>query len=317
MPRSESKIVFGLTDAALIAMTVIWGLDFIVIKTTLSEISPFAFMAGRFVIAGTLLVLVVKWRQGGFGIPRADWGKVALLGIVGTTIYQPLFLNGLALTKASNSALILASTPAFIVLLNRFIRGERFTLRGWVGIALSFLGITLIVFSSGDLTLDSSALLGDVFILAATILWSLYSVLSAPLLKRYSSLSLTALSTLFGTIPLVILSIPALLAQPWPSVSPGGWSGLLYSAIFAIVVAYVIWNIGVQRIGGARTAMYNNLTPVIATLAATVFLSESLTVLKIAGAIVIFVGLYLARTANVVVSTNEKRINEWGTFGSE
>jgi drug/metabolite transporter (DMT)-like permease len=258
-------------------------------------------MAGRFIIAGTLLFLIVRLRQGGFGIPRADWGKVALLGIIGTTIYQPLFLNGLALTKASNSALILASTPAFIVLLNRFLRGERFMARGWFGIALSFIGITLIVFSGGDLTLDSSALLGDGLILAATFCWSLYSVLSAPLLKRFSSLSLTALSTLFGTIPLVILSIPALVAQPWASVTLSGWSGLLYSAIFAIVIAYVIWNVGVQRIGGARTAIYNNLTPVIATLAAAFFLHESLTPLKIAGAIIIFVGLYFARTANVIV----------------
>lgn len=297
----QSKIGFGCIDLALVGMTLIWGFNFIVIKTTLTEIAPLAFMAGRFIIAATLLVLIVKWRQGGIGIPRADWRSAALLGIVGTTLYQPLFVNGLALTKASNSALILAATPAFIALLNRFIRGERFTLRGWVGIALSFLGIALIVVSSGDMTLDPSALLGDVLILTAAILWSLYSVLSAPLLKRYSSLSLTALSTLFGTIPLVLLSIPALAVQPWASVSTGGWVGLLYSAIFAIVIAYVIWNIGVQRIGGARTALYNNLTPVVATLAAFVFLNETLTWLKIAGAVVIFVGLYLARTANIVV----------------
>jgi len=299
--NQQSKIGFGLIDLALVGMTWIWGFNFIVIKATLTEIAPLAFMAGRFVIAATLLVLIVKWRQGGFDIPRADWRSVALLGIVGTTLYQPLFVSGIALTKASNSALILAATPAFIALLNRFRRGERLMLRGWVGIALSFLGIALIVVSSGDMTLNSSGLWGDALILAAAILWSLYSVLSAPLLQRHSSLSLTALSTLFGTIPLVLLSIPALAAQPWASVSPGGWVGLLYSGIFAIVVAYVIWNIGVQRIGGARTAMYNNLTPVVAALAAVVFLNETLTLLKIAGAVVIFIGLYFARTANIVV----------------
>lgn len=297
----QSKIQFGLIDAALVGMTLIWGLNFIVVKTTLVQISPNAFMAARFIIAGVLLSAIVRLRQGGFGIPRAAWGKVALVGIIGTTIYQPLFLNGLALTKASNSALILASTPAFIVLLNRFIRGERFAARGWFGIALSFAGIGLIVASGGDLMSDSRALWGDLLILGATFCWSVYSVLTAPLLKQFSSLSLTALSTVFGTIPLVIISLPALVAQPWASVSPSGWSGLLYSAIFAIVIAYIIWNVGVQRIGGARTAIYNNLTPVIATLAAALFLNEPLTILKIAGAIIIFIGLYLARTANILV----------------
>lgn len=297
----KSATRFAPIDAALIGMTFIWGFNFIVVKTTLAEISAPAFMAARFIIAGTLLFIIVRMRQGGFGIPRADWGKVALVGIVGTTIYQPLFLNGLALTKASNSALILACTPAFIVLLNRFLRGERFAARGWFGIALSFAGIGLIVLSGGDLLANSGALLGDALILAATVCWSVYSVLTAPLLRRFSSLSLTALSTLFGTVPLVMLSLPALAAQPWASVSPAGWSGLLYSAIFAIVIAYIIWNVGVQRIGGARTAIYNNLTPVIATLAAALFLNEPLTVLKVAGAIIIFVGLYLARTANILV----------------
>lgn len=299
--NQQSKIQFGLIDAALVGMTLIWGLNFIIVKTTLVQISPNAFMAARFVIAGALLFAIVRLRQGGFNIPRADWGKVALVGIIGTTIYQPLFLNGLALTKASNSALILASTPAFIVLLNRFVRGERFAARGWLGIVLSFIGIALIVVSGGDLTADTSALLGDGLILAATFCWSLYSVLTAPLLKRFSSLSLTALSTLFGTIPLVLISLPALVAQPWAEVSVSSWSGLLYSAIFAIVIAYIIWNVGVQRIGGARTAIYNNLTPVIATLAAALFLNEPLTVLKITGAIIIFIGLYLARTANIIV----------------
>lgn len=299
--NQKSEIHFGLIDAALIGMTLIWGFNFIIVKTTLSEISAGAFMAARFMIAGALLWAIVRWRQGGFGIPRADWGKVALVGVIGTTIYQPLFLNGLALTKASNSALILASTPAFIVLLNRFIRGERFAARGWIGIALSFAGIGLIVASGGDLMSDSRALWGDILILGATFCWSVYSVLTAPLLKQFSPLSVTALSTLFGTVPLVLISLPALVAQPWADVSVSGWSGLLYSAVFAIVIAYIIWNVGVQRIGGARTAIYNNLTPVIATLAAALFLNEPLTVLKITGAIIIFIGLYLARTANIIV----------------
>ncbi len=297
----KSEIHFGLIDAALVGMTLIWGFNFIIVKATLAEISAGAFMATRFVIASALLWALVRRRQGGFNVPRAAWGKVALVGVVGTTIYQPLFLNGLALTNASNSALILAATPAFIVLFNRFLHGERFAARGWFGVALSFVGIGLIVASGENFLGDSSALLGDALILAATICWSLYSVLSAPLLKQFSSLSLTALSTAFGTIPLTILALPALAAQSWTNVPLSAWGGLMYSALFAIVVAYIIWNVGVQRIGGARTAIYNNLTPAIAALAAALFLNEAWTILKIAGAIIIFIGLYLARTANVVV----------------
>jgi drug/metabolite transporter (DMT)-like permease len=75
----------------------------------------------------------------------------------------------------------------------------------------------------------------------------------------------------------------------------------VYSAGLAIVVAYILWNTGVKRIGSARTAIYNNLTPVIATFGAAIFLGEPLTIFKIVGAGIIFLGLYLARTANLVL----------------
>lgn len=297
----KSKISFGFTDLMLVLMTFIWGFNFIIVKTALLELSPMAFLALRFSIATLFFVLFVRLRQGGFAIPRSEWVKVALIGIVGTTVYQPLFINGLALTKASNTALILATTPAFIVLAQRILYRERFAARGWLGILLSFVGIILIVISGGDLTANSQALLGDLMVLGGTLCWALYSVFAAPYLKKYSSLEFSALSTLFGTLPLLVLTAPAVLQQNWVAVSASSLIGVLYSALFAIVVAYIIWNLGIQRIGGARTAIYSNLTPVIAAFAAAVFLGEELTPLKIVGAAIIFGGLYLARTANIVL----------------
>ena len=297
----KPEMVFGITDLALLSMSFIWGLNFVVVKTTFAEITPFAFMALRFLTASVLFLVVVHIRQQGFQIPRQAWGRIALIGIIGTTLYQPLFLTGLSYSQASNSALILASTPAFVVLLNRFVHNERFSTRGWLGLGLSFTGLALIVLSSGNFSVDSQALVGDGMILGATICWSLYSVFSAPLLKRYSALSVAALATIFGTVPLLFISTPAVLAQNWAQVSLGGWLGLIYSASFAIVIAYILWNFGVKRIGSARTAIYNNLTPVIASFAAAIFLSEALTPFKIIGAAIIFIGLYLARTAQVVM----------------
>ncbi len=298
--NTVSSVQFGTTDIALIAMTFIWGLNYIVVKTTIAEILPFAFVAVRFGTASVLFLLVVRVSQRGFFIPRHAWGKIALLGLLGTTVYQTFFLTGLASVQASVSALILASSPAFVVLFNRLIHQERLAARGWVGLLLSFMGLGLVILSGGGTNLSAAALLGSFFILVATFAWSLNSVISAPLLKRYSSLSVAALSTIFGTIPLLFIGIPALTAQNWAEVTTGGWLGLLYSTVLAVVLAFVLWNVGVKRIGSARTAIYNNLTPVIATFGAAIFLGEALTVAKITGAVVIFIGLYLARTANIV-----------------
>ncbi len=292
---------FGLVDAALILMTAIWGSNFVVLKFTFLEIAPMAFMPLRFLLASTLLLIVLASRERTLRLRREDYLKVALVGLVGTSLYQLLFINGVALTTASNSALILASTPAFIALINRISGHERLDRRGWLGIALAFLGILLIIESADGVEWGSATLVGDLLVLVAAICWSLYSVLSAPLLRVYSPLRVTALSTAIGTIPLLLLGSPAVWVQDWSRVGARGWMGLAFSSALAIVVAYVIWNVGVRRIGGARTATYNNLTPVVASLVAALFLNEAITPLKILGAAVIFVGLYFARTGNLVM----------------
>lgn len=303
-PRAAAqpaRIQFGTTDLALVAMSLIWGFNFVVVKTTFLELSPFVFLALRFLFASIFFLVVVYLVQKGFHIPRRAWGKILVLGIVGTSLYQPLFMTGLSLSQASTSALILATTPAFVVFLNRIISRERFSARGWLGLLFSFTGLALIILSGADFVHDARALLGDGLVLAATVCWSFYSVLSAPLLKRYSALSVAALSTIMGTVPLLFITAPAVAAQNWSQVTTTGWLGVLYSSVFAIGIAYILWNYGVKRIGSAHTAIYNNLTPVIATFGAAIFLGEPLTVFKIVGAIVIFIGLYLARTANIVM----------------
>lgn len=110
-----------------------------------------------------------------------------------------------------------------------------------------------------------------------TFLWASYAVLAAPLMLTYSPLRVTALTTGIGVLLLILLGMPAVAALPLSQVQPSGWAGLLYSAISAIVVAYIIWNSGVKKIGGARTSLYSNLIPVIGTITAAIVLGEAIT----------------------------------------
>jgi drug/metabolite transporter (DMT)-like permease len=148
-------------------------------------------------------------------------------------------------------------------------------------------------------------LLGDLMILVGSFLWALYAVLAAPLMTRYSPLRVTALTTSIGAVPLILIGLPAVAAMNFDQVQASGWAGLLYSATFAIVIAYVIWNNGVKKIGGARTAFYSNLIPVVGTISAAFILGEVITPLKVVGAAVIFFGLYLARTSKMVIAPTD------------
>jgi drug/metabolite transporter (DMT)-like permease len=184
-----------------------------------------------------------------------------------------------------------------MALINWLMGRDQLTVRGWGGIGLVFGGIALMIQSHDGFQWGAQTLQGDVLILLGTWCWSLYAFLAAPLMRRYSALRVTSVSTAAGALPLVVLGVPALAAQDWARVSAGGWSGLLYSAIFAIVIAFIIWNVGVQRIGGVRAAVYQNLTPIVATVVAAVVLREAVTPVKLLGTLLILSGLVLVRTA--------------------
>ena len=100
----------------------------------------------------------------------------------------------------------------------------------------------------------------------------------------------------FGAVPLVLVAIPSLAGMHWAGVSTSAWLGTFFSSIGALVVAYLIWARGIQRLGPARTAMYSNFTPVVAMLAAWGFLHETPTPWQVTGAAGIFSGIWLTRT---------------------
>lgn len=292
-----TPVKFGLIDLALLAMTAIWGVNAVIVKTTYVQIPPLVFMAARFMVAGALL-LAVLWRtEHSLRVARKDWLLLIAAGMVGTGFYQPLFLTGLALTTASNTSLLIATSPAFVALLNWLLRREYLSVRGWIGIALTFGGVVLIIEGGHGFTFAAQSMVGDLLILIGSFLWASYAVLAAPLMMRYTPLRVTALTTSLGAAPLILLGLPAVATHDWQQVNAWGWGGLLYSAVFAIVIGYIIWNNGVKKIGGARTALYNNLIPVIGAISAALLLGEALTPLKVVGAVVIFAGLHLARTA--------------------
>ncbi len=284
------------TDLLLISMTFVWGANFSILKIAFHTLSPLAFNVLRFLIATLLFIGILFWQRQPVRIARADVWKVIALGIIGHSVYQLFFIEGLAHTTAANASLLMATVPIFVALFSALLHIEYVTLRRWVGITLSFVGIALVTGGNGQpLQLGASHLLGDLLVLGAAMMWAVYTVMSKPLLTRYSPLQLTTASIIPGTAVLALFGSPAILAQHWSSVKPVAWAGLAYSAIFAIVLAYLIWFTGVQRVGNARTAVYSNVIPVVASLLAWVVLREPFGVLQAIGGAIILTGVILTQ----------------------
>jgi len=290
---------FGLIDLMLLAMILIWGINFAVVKAALAEMTPLSFNSLRFLLASALTLLSLRLIEGDMGFARGDWWRLLGLGLIGNTCYQLLFINGINHTTAGNSALLLATTPIFVSLIGAAFGVERVGKLAWVGVFLSLAGIFMVIVGSGkELGLAKETISGDILVLIGAAAWSVYTVLCKPMLSRYSALKLTALAMAAGTPFIVLFSIPQLLAQDWATVSWQGWLGLFFSGSMAIALAYIIWNSGVSKVGGARTAVYSNLSPVIAAIFAWLTLGEAITIFMVVGAAMIFLGIYLTRRPN-------------------
>jgi drug/metabolite transporter (DMT)-like permease len=298
VPRTRS---WGTTDLLMLGTVLIWGINFTVVKLALRFFSPMGFNALRFGLATitTLLLLRLSERANGdnrwFAVERGDVVKVILLGLIGHTLYQVLFINGLARTTPANSSLLMATSPIWVAVLSHFLRIERASPLTWAGIGVSFSGIVLLIMGGGGVSLGAATFVGDLMLLGCAIIWATYTTGSKPLLTRYSPLKLTALTMTAGTVPLVLLGIPALRVQDWSVVTPGSWGALLFSGLLAVAAGYVAWYTSVQRVGNARTAIYSNLTPVIAILFSWAVMGSTLAPLQVAGAAVVLGGLILTR----------------------
>jgi drug/metabolite transporter (DMT)-like permease len=286
----------GWTEAALLLMVLVWGVNFAVVKQALASFEPLAFNAIRFLIA-SLFVYVVLRVQGSVSAPdRKDVPRVIALGLAGNVLYQMAFILGLDLTLAGHASLMLATTPIFTAVLSAVAGHERPGVRTWVGASISFLGVGLVSGGAALLQGMGDAVWGDLILVGAALVWAMYTVGARPIVRRYGSVRTTAWTLWVGTIGLVIAGAPSLATQNWIGIPAGAWGGLLFSACFAIGLAYLIWYRGVERIGNTRTAIFSNLTPLVALAFAAVWIGERLTATSIGGATLVLGGVMLVRS---------------------
>jgi len=284
-----------LTDIALVLMALIWGVNFSIVKFGTTLVDPLAYNGVRVMIAAIVLMTIVM--AGKAPLPsRRVIVSLLLLGVLGNGIYQFFFVEGISRTRASDAALVVAASPAFIAIIGRLRGVERASPRRVTGILLSIAGIALVVFATTRGDDGRSTLSGDLLVLAGSLCWATYTVLLKPYTEHVSGIQVSALTMVGGAIPLFLAALPAVVHASWSTVPALGWAALFYSAIFALVIAYLFWYRGVRVIGPTRTAMYSNVQPVIAVIFAWIVLGETPTTWQGIGMACIMSGLLLTRT---------------------
>lgn len=289
-------------DLLLLLMVVIWGSNFSAIKYALREFPEVTFNALRLVLASAvfLAAMAVLRRRARAGrrppdppLSSREWALVVLLGVLGTTLYQLCFLAGVARTSVANSSLIFGATPVAVAIMATLAGHDRLRAAHWIGAALSLTGIYVLVGTRA--ALSAATLAGDALVFASMLCWSLYSVLAQPLLRRHSPLVVTGWAMATGTAIYLVPAAGPMLRTNWQAISTTSWLLMAASALLALSFAYMVWYTAVQRIGSSRTALYSNLTPIVAMIVAALWLGEPITRRQVAGAALVLGGIAVTR----------------------
>ncbi|WP_041230887.1 DMT family transporter [Deinococcus peraridilitoris] len=268
------------TALLLVVPPLLWASNAIVGRLVIDLVPPITLNFLRWTIALFILLPFASsiYRRGS-GL-LTHWRRYAVLGLLGVGMYNALQYLALRTSSPINVTLVAASMPVWMLGVGSMFFGVHVTLRQVIGAVLSILGV-LFVLSRGDWEglLALRLVPGDLFMLLATVAWSVYSWL----LTRGQDEA--AIRATWATFLLAQVSFGVV----WSGVFAAGewaWSdvqitwnaplalALLYVATFPSLVAFRAWGIGVQRVGPNVAAFFNNLTPLFAALMSLAVLGE-------------------------------------------
>ena len=261
---------------ALALTMLFWAGNTIAGRAVRDDIGPFTLAFGRWLIALLILTpFVVRGAAAQWPQVKRHWPVILFLGLVGVAGFNGFLYAGLRFTTAGNGLLLQALIPGLVMLTGVLAFRDRVSAGQVLGVALSTLGVTVIVFH-GDMraVLQLSLGYGDALILSGCVAWAVYTA-CLRLRPPMSPLHFMYLTFLIATLAMAPLAVQELRAVPiaW---SPKVAGVLAYVGIFPSLIAYFLYNGAVTRLGAASAGQTISLMPVFGALLAAQILDERL-----------------------------------------
>jgi drug/metabolite transporter (DMT)-like permease len=271
--------------AALVAMVVIWGYSWVVMKIALRHAHPFDFAVLRVGIGVVLLFAVVLARGRGLKLP--SYRMAILLGLLQVALF--VALSQLALLRAGpgKTSVLIFTMPFWMIVFAHFILHERMRGAQWIAVALAFSGLTLIV-----APWELASITGSLFAVAGGAVWAITAVLSKKWPVAASDpLLFTAWQLLFGFVALAILAL-GFSDRPVEWNFEFAWT-LAFSSILATGLGWWLWTYVLANTPAGITGLNSLGIPVIAVLASAIQLGERPPAMELVGMVMIGVALGL------------------------
>lgn len=274
-----------------LAVILIWGLNFVVMKLGLQNLSPMLLGALRFCVASLPFIWFVK-------PPTVPWRYLLAYGLAqGLGQFGLLFL-GLRLGMTAGMASVVMQTQAFFtIILASALLHERARPAQWLGLLLAFGGLVVIALGRGEGSTQMT-LAGFVLTLGAALMWAISNLVArraAQVAPGYTPFAFIVWSSLVPILPFTAIAVGqdgwSNVHQQLTALDGQAAFAVLYLALLATLLAYSLWTRLLQRHAAARVTPFSLLVPVVGLLAALVVLQEHPTTWQWLGTAAVLAGL--------------------------
>ncbi len=281
----------------LVLMAACFGGTWVAAPWATDEIPPLTVAFVRFLVAAILLYAWCRATRIDVSAGRADLPVILGVGLTSIVVYNVLFLYGVTLAPPSHGSVIVPGLiPAATLILARLVLGERIGARRAAGVAISLVGLVLVVGPSLGSETATTAI-GEAMFAVAAVLWAIYTLVGRTATRRFHVAAITFLGAAVGALIL----LPLAIFQPGGfgdlgAASPRAIGGVLYLATFGTVLAFVFFYEGIRRLGAARASAYTVLVPLFGVSMTAVLLGDALGPLALVGAAIVIAGLVITQT---------------------
>lgn len=258
---------------------VLWGSQYVVSKVALRTIPPVTLLALRYLVSIPALLLVLRLRRALKPVDRRDWPILFAIGFTGYFASFCLQMLGIDRLTGSLSSLLGAMNPIFIPILAALFLHERITLSKIACVALSMLGVVIIV--------------GVLMMLVSVFLWSTASIIIRRISGRYDPMQI-ALIAICCALPLTGAWSLIELQSAACSFSAQSVLAVLYMGIFGTAVTHSLWNYSLRVMDASFCSMFYPMQPLVSAILGVLFLHETVTPSFILGALMICGGIVAA-----------------------
>jgi len=288
----------GPANALMLFTTFCWASNIVAGKEALTGFNALALAQLRMAGAAILYILLYVALRGfpKLRLTKREWLMLAVMALTGITLNQICYIGGLALTSVTHTGLIQAIGPVIVLLLSASMSMEVLTQRKIFGMAVSFVGVALLLIEKPGHG-SGASWFGDLSVIIAGAFFAYYTVLLKKVAQRYDPLTLNALVFGLGAIFLIPFCAEPVARIRWNLIPLHAWWGLAYMVLFGSFVAYLIYAFALEKLAASNVAAFAYLQPLMAAVMGIWLLGETISLTVVFGGGLILLGVWLTERA--------------------